>query len=86
MEVVRTKLRMKRPRAKSDQKPLEKKKKIAIEELTPTEMNFKKYHEKVFEKNIDQKIRATHKEKVEKFNKKLTDLAEHYDIPRVGPG
>ncbi|KAG8932014.1 hypothetical protein FRC03_011411 [Tulasnella sp. 419] len=28
----------------------------------------------------------THKDRVQDFNKKLEELSEHHDIPRVGPG
>lgn len=28
----------------------------------------------------------THREKLEKFNKNLNKLPEHFDIPKVGPG
>lgn len=28
----------------------------------------------------------THKEKVEEFNHYLSNLSEHHDMPRIGPG
>lgn len=28
----------------------------------------------------------SHKEKIMEFNKKLENLSEHYDVPKVGPG
>eukprot|EP00898_Chlorokybus_atmophyticus_P001504 jgi/Chlat1/2354/Chrsp17S02807 len=28
----------------------------------------------------------THRQKVDEFNKYLSNLSEHYDIPKVGPG
>ena len=84
MSVIRTKLRLKRPRTfNSDEAPL---KKTADNSLTKAEISFQKHHEKIFEKKIENNIKITHKDRVEKFNKRLTDLAEHYDIPRVGPG
>ena len=61
-------------------------KKIKTEGLTSAEKAFKKHQDKNFIKKIEERTLKTHKNKVEEFNKKLTDLAEHYDIPRVGPG
>jgi hypothetical protein len=35
---------------------------------------------------IKKEIDLTFKKKYEEFNKKLSKLPEHYDIPKVGPG
>ncbi len=38
------------------------------------------------EKQIEKKIKKTHREKIKEFNDHLGSLTEHHDIPRVGPG
>jgi len=35
---------------------------------------------------IEQKLKQTHRERMEKFNKKISKIPEHFDIPKVGPG
>jgi protein FAM32A len=35
---------------------------------------------------IKDRIKMSHRERIEKFNEYLGNLTEHYDIPRVGPG
>lgn len=35
---------------------------------------------------IDSKLKESYREKVEKFNKNLESLCEHFDLPKVGPG
>jgi len=41
-------------------------------------------------KRLDQKLLKegvkSHKERVEEFNKYLSNLSEHHDMPRIGPG
>jgi hypothetical protein len=82
MSVVKTKLNLKRPRTiKTEEAPVKKQ-----ATMTPAEIAFKRHHEKIFENSLQQKAKVTHREKVEGFNKKLKEMAEHYDIPRVGPG
>lgn len=34
----------------------------------------------------DEELMTGHRQKVENFNKKLANLPEHNDIPKVGPG
>jgi len=34
----------------------------------------------------DPELMGGHRQKVENFNKKLANLPEHNDIPKVGPG
>lgn len=29
---------------------------------------------------------TTYREKIDKFNKKIAKIPEHFDIPKVGPG
>jgi protein FAM32A len=38
------------------------------------------------EEKIRRSAEKSHKEKVADFNRKLEELSEHYDIPKVGPG
>ncbi|KAG5439771.1 hypothetical protein PCANB_000053 [Pneumocystis canis] len=53
---------------------------------TPTEQRF----EEVWRKRMDERVQKTatksHRERVAEFNKKLSELSEHNDIPKVGPG
>lgn len=47
-------------------------------------------HEERKKKRLEEKMRRegvkTHKERVEEFNKKLAEMSEHHDMPRIGPG
>ena len=33
-----------------------------------------------------ERLKLTHKERIDKYNESLSKLSDHYDIPRVGPG
>lgn len=85
MEARKTKLKLKRPRTGERAQEVNKKR-MVVEEGTKAEKVFKKHWEQKFEADIGQKVRKTHRDRVEKFNKVLTGMPEHYDIPRVGPG
>lgn len=85
MDVRKTKLKLKRPRTGESKEEL-KKKKIVFEEATKAEKVFKKHWDQKFSCEIHDKIKKKHRDVVEKFNKDLTKMPEHYDIPRVGPG
>lgn len=60
----------------------------------PETVDYRTEAEKLFEerrmKNLPEKMRKnlimSYKERYEKFNKTLSKLPEHYDIPKVGPG
>ncbi|KAK2195854.1 Protein FAM32A [Babesia duncani] len=54
--------------------------------LTASEKAFKIAQIKRNAKKIDAILAETHRQRVEKFNDKLTKLSEHFDIPKVGPG
>ncbi|EDO07605.2 hypothetical protein BBOV_III000380 [Babesia bovis T2Bo] len=56
------------------------------ESLTTTEKTFLIAQIKRSSKKVDDVLKESHREKVEKFNKKLASLSEHFDIPKVGPG
>lgn len=84
MSVIRSKLRLKRPREVNTEEPPQKK--VAGQALTKAEVAFKSHRDKMFDERVKNKISNTHRTKVESFNKLLSDLPEHYEIPRVGPG
>ncbi|EAN30659.1 hypothetical protein TpMuguga_03g00818 [Theileria parva strain Muguga] len=54
--------------------------------LTSSEKAFKIAQIKRTYKRIEQSLKESHREKIEKFNNKLSKLSEHFDIPKVGPG
>ena len=85
MEARKTKLKLKRPRTEESAQQINKRM-VVVEEATKAEKVFKKHWEQRFDADIGQKVIKTHRDKVEKFNKVLTGMPEHYDIPRVGPG
>ncbi|KAI9717616.1 MAG: hypothetical protein M1812_004561 [Candelaria pacifica] len=47
-------------------------------------------HEEMRRKRLNERLKKegvkTHKEKVEELNKYLSNLSEHHDMPRIGPG
>ncbi|KUJ15398.1 DUF1754-domain-containing protein [Mollisia scopiformis] len=45
------------------------------------EMRRKRLHERLQKEGV-----KTHKERVEELNKYLSNLSEHHDMPRIGPG
>ena len=53
---------------------------------TPSEISFDLVKKKRVFDRIERKLESSHKEKIEKFNKGLSKLSDHFDIPRVGPG
>eukprot|EP01016_Furgasonia_blochmanni_P049997 TRINITY_DN7662_c0_g1_i1.p2 TRINITY_DN7662_c0_g1~~TRINITY_DN7662_c0_g1_i1.p2 ORF type:complete len:148 (-),score=5.77 TRINITY_DN7662_c0_g1_i1:141-584(-) len=64
--------------------PLEKT--VVIREKTSAELAFKLAQEKRIMERIEDKLKSTPREKLEAFNRRLSKLPEHFDIPRVGPG
>ncbi|KAF9439272.1 hypothetical protein BGZ76_006001 [Entomortierella beljakovae] len=58
---------------------------IAIEK-TPAQIKFEEVQRKRQEEKVLKSAMKSHKEKVAELNRKLEDLTEHYDIPKVGPG
>lgn len=53
---------------------------------TAAEVSFDLVKKKRIMERIEKKLESSHKEKIEKFNKGLSKLSDHFDIPRVGPG
>jgi len=55
-------------------------------EKTAAERKFEEIQLKRQAEQVKKMASKSHKEKVEDFNKYLSTLTEHYDIPKVGPG
>jgi protein FAM32A len=53
---------------------------------TPAQMKFDLIRKKRLLTRVQDRMKLTHKERVEKFNTDLSRLSEHYDIPKIGPG
>ena len=69
-----------------DSENLVKEKKATDSLKTPAELTFDLVSKKRIMDLIEKRLELSHKEKVEKFNNKLSKLSDHFDIPRVGPG
>merc|ERR1712166_72060 len=54
--------------------------------LTPSERRAFEHTLKLESKKIEASIKLSHRERIDKLNQSLGKMAEHYDIPRVGPG
>ncbi|KAL1453195.1 hypothetical protein WDU94_007360 [Cyamophila willieti] len=52
-------------------------------QLTKAQIAFQKQQEKIEKERILQKAAMTHKQQVERFNRHLDNLTEHFDIPKV---
>jgi len=64
----------------------EKEKSSVHKYKTPSEISYDMVKKKRVMERIERKLESSHKEKIEKFNKGLSKLSDHFDIPRVGPG
>lgn len=53
---------------------------------TKAEMAHKEAQRNRLHKQIEARASLTHRQRVSKFNEKLSMLPEHFDIPKVGPG
>lgn len=53
------------------------------EELTAAEKRSKSFKQKRERKEMEKIVSMSHRERVENFNAKLSELTEHNDIPRV---
>ncbi|EAL65469.1 DUF1754 family protein [Dictyostelium discoideum AX4] len=54
--------------------------------LTDAEKKHKEKLSRKEQKRIDKLVNKSHKEKIEEYNKYLSSLSEHHDVPKVGPG
>ncbi|KAG0237148.1 hypothetical protein BGW42_001724 [Actinomortierella wolfii] len=59
---------------------------IRVIEKTPAQLKFEEIQKKRQEEKVLKAAMKSHKEKVAELNKKLEEMTEHYDIPKVGPG
>lgn len=53
---------------------------------TKAELAHKEAQRNRIRKQIEARASLTHRQRVSKFNEKLSMLPEHFDIPKVGPG
>ncbi|CAO3564467.1 unnamed protein product [Mortierella alpina] len=59
---------------------------ITVIEKTAAELKFAEIQRKRQEEKVLKAAMKSHKEKVAELNRKLEEMTEHYDIPKVGPG
>ncbi|ORZ22774.1 hypothetical protein BCR41DRAFT_420541 [Lobosporangium transversale] len=59
---------------------------IKVIEKTAAELRFEEIQKKRQEEKVLKSAMKSHKEKVAELNRKLEEMTEHYDIPKVGPG
>lgn len=64
-------------------KESEPKVKTITDNRTPAQKAFDRVKEKRQEERILEKAQKKHKDHVEEFNRKLDQLTEHFDIPKV---
>jgi protein FAM32A len=53
---------------------------------TEAERRFEERKRKRLDERLKKEGIKSHKERVEEFNKYLSNLSEHHDMPRIGPG
>mmetsp|Transcript_64580 Transcript_64580/g.74173 ORF Transcript_64580/g.74173 Transcript_64580/m.74173 type:complete len:136 (-) Transcript_64580:128-535(-) len=61
-------------------------KKVVTSTLTAAQSAHEELRARRNREMLEKKYAKTHLKRLEEFNKKLADLPEHYDIPKVGPG
>ncbi|CAG8717347.1 6664_t:CDS:2 [Acaulospora morrowiae] len=59
---------------------------IRVVTKTEAEKKFEEIQAKRLEEKVQKAARKSHKERVAELNRKLEEMTEHYDIPKVGPG
>ncbi|CAG8599750.1 9551_t:CDS:2 [Ambispora leptoticha] len=59
---------------------------IRVVEKTEAEKKFEEIQRKRLEQKVIKSAQKSHKERVAELNRKLEEMTEHYDIPKVGPG
>lgn len=57
-----------------------------VDRRTPAERRHDAYLEAREKERISKMASKSHRERVQEFNEYLTNLTEHHDIPKVGPG
>ncbi|KAI9237351.1 MAG: hypothetical protein BYD32DRAFT_416637, partial [Podila humilis] len=58
---------------------------VKLLEKTVAELKFEEVQKKRQEEKVLKQAMKSHKEKVAELNRKLEEMTEHYDIPKVGP-
>ncbi|KAK9458673.1 uncharacterized protein V1516DRAFT_129960 [Lipomyces oligophaga] len=53
---------------------------------TESEKKFDEIKRKRMEKVLSKKASLSHREAVDEYNKYLSSLSEHHDMPKIGPG
>ncbi|PHJ25886.1 ribophorin related protein [Cystoisospora suis] len=53
---------------------------------TPAEKAFQLARKKREKERVNERLKFTHRQRMEKLNAHLASLSEHFDQPRVGPG
>lgn len=53
---------------------------------TPAEKAFRLAQKKREKERVNERLKLTHRQRMEKLNAHLASLSEHFDQPRVGPG
>ncbi|KAK9486309.1 hypothetical protein V1527DRAFT_77286 [Lipomyces starkeyi] len=57
-----------------------------VENKTDAERKFEEVQRKRLEKTLEKKASKSHREEVEEYNKYLSGLTDHNDMPKIGPG
>ncbi|KAI9891534.1 MAG: hypothetical protein M1814_002657 [Vezdaea aestivalis] len=74
------------PESGDDTKQIDKEQSQKYDGKTETERR----HQEMKRKRLDERLKRegvkSHKERVEELNKYLSNLSEHHDMPRIGPG
>ncbi|KAK9464790.1 hypothetical protein V1512DRAFT_267455 [Lipomyces arxii] len=63
-----------------------KKNEHQLQNMTEAERRFEEIQKKRMEKVLEKKALKSHKEEVDEYNKYLSTLSEHNDMPKIGPG
>ncbi|CAG8576214.1 14791_t:CDS:2 [Acaulospora colombiana] len=71
---------------KGNSELIEETKPIRVVTRTEAEKKFEEIQRKRLDEKVEKAARKSHKERVAELNKKLEEMTEHYDIPKVGPG
>ncbi|KAG9302737.1 hypothetical protein G9A89_009514 [Geosiphon pyriformis] len=64
----------------------EKQQPIRVVTKTQAELKFEEIQRKRLDEKVVKAAQKSHKERVAELNRKLEEMTEHYDIPKVGPG
>ncbi|KAK9319561.1 hypothetical protein V1517DRAFT_332076 [Lipomyces orientalis] len=57
-----------------------------VDNKTEAERKFEEIQRKRLEKMLEKKASKSHREEVEEYNKYLSGLTDHNDMPKIGPG